>query len=92
MIGRLVHFEGTTEAIAILEKGLIDEWADAIRALQGLHHLQVMVDRSGGKAAVLAVWEDMELADGAMEAMIPIRLKILEQGITQSMHDYEVIA
>lgn len=92
MIGRLVTFEGTQSAVVNLEQGLMGENIDALKALPGLHGLHVMLDREGGKAVVLAIWEDQQSADGAMDAMVPIRRKIIESGLSQSMHDYQVIA
>jgi hypothetical protein len=91
MIGRLVHFEGPQAAIANLERGLLDDCMAALRALPGLAGLHAMVDRAKGKAVVLAIWQDTKSADGAMDAMVPIRHVIIDGGIRQSMSDYEII-
>lgn len=91
MLGRIVNFEGTPAAIANLEHMLLDECLDAVRALPGLAGLHTMVNREQGKLVVLAIWQDTKSADGAMDAMVPIRHQIIDGGITQKMTDYEMI-
>ncbi|OJU30057.1 MAG: hypothetical protein BGN94_01950 [Rhizobiales bacterium 68-8] len=91
MIGRLVNFEGTPTALSELERVLVGECADALRALPGLHALHMMVDREAGRAIVLAIWKDAGCADRAMDAMVPIRRTIIGGGLRQSMSDYEVV-
>ncbi len=92
MIGRLVSFDGAPAAIADLERGLLDDCVDTLRALPGLAGLHVMVDREKGRAVVLAIWQDTASADGAMQAMVPLRHRIINGGIVQSISDYEVVA
>lgn len=92
MIGRLVEFEGSQQALKELEHILVVECVDKLRSLPGLSALHVMVDREVGKAVTLAVWEDAESAEGALEAMVPLRRIIVTGGLRQHMHDYEVVA
>jgi hypothetical protein len=91
VIGRIVNFEGTPAAIANLERGLLDNCLDAVRALPGLAGLHTMINRQLGKLVVLAVWKDSKSADGAMDAMVPIRHQIIDGGIKQAMVDYEMV-
>lgn len=92
MIGRVVKFDGSPSSITDLERGLLDNCLDAVRALPGLAGLHTLVDREKGELVVLAIWQDTASADGAMEAMIPIRHQIIDGGIKQSMSDYKIIA
>ena len=91
MIGRLVSFDGTAAAIADLERGLLDDCVGALRALPGLAGLNVLVNHGAGKAVVLAIWRDLATADAAMNAMVPLRRRIVGGGITQAIADYQVV-
>lgn len=93
MYARVSKYEAPAEQVeAALER--FEDGIDALRQMSGIKRAYLLVDREGGNALTVTVWESKEAMDASAEAAKRLRSEAMEAagGSVVSVETYELVA